>query len=436
VKHLLIVLALFGVLIFVSPMYAQITFERWYGGTSSDEGYSVAQTSDGGYIVAGRTISFGAGFGDVYLIKTDANGDTLWTRTYGGTDWDDGRSVAQTFDGGYIIAGWTESYGVGPFDVYLIKTDSSGDTLWTRTYGGVGYDWGFSVAQTSDSGYIISGMTDSYGAGSSDVYLIKTDTNGDTLWTRTYGGTYWDMGESVAQTSDSGYIIAGKTLSYGAGHEDVYLIKTDFLGDTLWTRTYGGTLWDAGNSVGQTFDGGYIVTGYTYSYGVDSGDVYLIKTDANGDTIWTRTYGGTSSDGGYSVVQTSDGGYIISGWTNSYGAGSDDVYLIKTDANGLVGIQEEEREVTLFPRLVVSPNPFTSEIKIQMTEIRGQDLLRIYDISGREVRNFSIPNSQLPVVSIVWDGRDNKGCNVLPGIYFIMLKSGDFTSVKKFILVR
>jgi len=307
---------------------------RTYGGSREDRGYSVQQTSDGGYIIAGGTESFGAGGYDVYLLKTDSSGDTLWTRTYGGSDSDWGFSVQQTSDGGYIIAGYTYSFGAGERDVYLLKTDSSGDTLWTRTYGGSREDRGYSVQQTSDGRYIIAGYTQSFGEINGDVYLLKTDSSGDTLWTRTYGGSREDRGYSVQQTSDGGYIIAGGTESFGAGERDVYLVKTDSSGDTLWTRTYGGSYQDQGFSLQQTSDGGYIIAGVTRSFGAGGYDVYFVKTDSSADTLWTRTYGGSDYDWGLSVQQTSDGGYIIAGVTESFGAGNYDVYLLKTDSSG------------------------------------------------------------------------------------------------------
>ncbi len=325
---------LISLLFIISISFAQQAWIRTYGGTSYDYGSSAQQTLDGGYIVVGVTLSFGAGLYDVYLIKTDSTGDMLWTRTYGGIYEDLGASVQQTRDGGYVIIGYTKSYGAGANDVYLIKTDSTGDTLWTKTYGGIEDDLGYSIQQTSDDGYIIVGVTWSFGSGHEDYYLIKTDSVGDTLWTRTYGGINADWGSSVQQTRDGGYIIIGCTESYGAGANDVYLIKTDYTGDTLWTRTYGGTLGDVGTSVQQASDGGYIVAGYTAFFGVDSFDVYIIKTDSIGDTLWTRTYGGTDIDYGFSIQQTTDNGYIIAGLTQSFGAGNGDVYLIKTDSTG------------------------------------------------------------------------------------------------------
>ena len=309
-------------------------FQNTFGGDSLDMGYSVQQTNDGGYVLTGSTNSYGNGDSDVYLIKTDGNGDSLWTRTFGGENQDYCNSVQQTTDGGYIITGRTESYGAGNKDVYLIKTDGNGDSLWTKTFGGTSFDNGISVQQTNDGGYIILGGTESYGAGNRDIYLIKTDGNGDSLWTKTFGGTSQDFGNSVQQTNDGGYIVTGVTESYGAGNKDAYLIKTDASGDSLWTKTFGGSKFDLGNSVQQTNDGGYIVTGRTASFGAGSLDVYLIKTDGNGDSLWTKTFGGSSFDLGFSVQQTTDGGYIIIGGTDSYGNGDRDFYLIKTDVNG------------------------------------------------------------------------------------------------------
>jgi hypothetical protein len=301
---------------------SRILWTKRYGTSSDDFGYAGQQISDGGYIIAGHTNS--GGDYDVYLIKTDIDGNPIWEKTCGGANDDYGYSVHQTSDGGYIIAGYTASSGAESEDVYLVKTDANGNVVWEKTYGGAHTDYGYSVHQTSDGGYIVAGFTASFGAGGGDVYLIKTNADGDTLWTKTYGGTYNDCGYSVQQTSDGGYIVAGYT--HGAGGADVYLIKTGVNGDTLWTKTYGGAAWERGNSVKQTSDNGYIIA-------AGSGDVYLIKTNANGGLIWENRYGGTEADYGHSVQQTSDGGYIVAGYSYSFSEDSD-VYVVKTDANG------------------------------------------------------------------------------------------------------
>lgn len=306
-------------------------WSRTYGGAEWDLAYSLQQTADGGYIIVGNTSSFGIGtpkYENVYMIKTDSLGDTLWTRVYGGPGYDEGKSVDQTMDGGYVVAGNTAlgdslQWGV---NVRLIKTDSLGDTLWTQIYGGMYWDNAASVQQLADTGFIIVGSTESYGAGHTDVWLLRTDPHGDTLWTRTYGESGYDWGNSVQQTNDGGYIVFG-ILSY-----DMWLLKLDSVGDTIWTQTYGGSAGDYGKGVQQTYDGGYILVGDTRSFGAGNRDIYLIKTDSLGDTLWTQTYGDTGLELGSFVYATSDTGYAITGFTNSFGPGS--FYVMKTDSIG------------------------------------------------------------------------------------------------------
>jgi arginine repressor len=337
-----------------------VEWAKTYGGTNYEEASSVQQTSDGGYIVAGNTWSFGAGSYDIFLIKTDANGNIIWAKTYGGTGSDLAYSVQQTSDGGYIVAVYTQSFGAGG-DILLIKTDANGNIIWAKTYGGTGNDWAYSVQQTSDGGYIVAGRTTSFGAGLHDFFLIKTDANGDIIWAKTYGGTYWDYAFSVQQTSDGGYIVAGYTRSFGAGYEDIFLIKTDANGNISWAKTYGGTNDDRALSVQHTSDGGYIVAGYTSSFGAGGWDIFLIKTDANGDIIWAKTYGGAGSDLAYSVQQTSDSGYIVAGLTTSFGLGFWNFFLIKTDANGNIGscsiVRNPSPTVTTPSPTVSTPSP-------------------------------------------------------------------------------
>jgi hypothetical protein len=389
----------------------QVTFQKTYGGTSLDVGYSLHQTTDGGYIIVGQTWSFGLTSLNVYLIKTDVNGDTLWTKTFdgpggaglsvrqstdggyivtgrisnsgagnmdiyllktdstgnliwaktfGGLSDEQGSDVQQTTDGGFIITGYTSSFGAGYDDVYLIRTDSIGDTLWVKTFGGTGYnDYAAAVQQTTDEGFIIAGTSESFGMGYSDVYLIKTNSNGDTLWTKTFGETFYENhGSSVQQTTDGGYIITGDIRNISAGSSTVYLIKTDSTGNSLWTKSLGGINGDLGFSVQQTLDGGYVIAGYTYSFGAGAADVYLIKTDVNGDTLWSKTFGGTSNDFSYSIEQTTDGGYIILASTTSFGAGND-IYLIKTDSMGNSGCNQGNPATIVITPATQVTNPAT-----------------------------------------------------------------------------
>ena len=309
---------------------------RTYGGTS-DAAYSVQQTTDEGYIVGGITNQMGNT--DIYLVKTNSNGDTLWTQTYGGNsaegDYDKGMDVKQTNDGGYIITTGTTSYGAGDYDFYLIRTDSNGDTLWTRVYGGEGLDKSYSVQQTTDDGFIIAGTTRSFGGGDFNFYVVKTDSNGDTLWTRTYGGLMLDICYSVKQTTDGGYVIAGRTRSFGAGGSDFYMVKTDSNGDTLWTRTYGGAMDDFGWSVQQTTDDGFVFAGHSASFGMGGNDFYVVRTDSNGDTLWTRAYGGFPDDeSAYSVDKVTDGGFIVAGGKYNPPIVFGDIWLVRIAGEG------------------------------------------------------------------------------------------------------
>ena len=308
-------------------------WNKTFGGSSDDEGESVQQTVDGGYIIAGWTESSGAGMKDVWIIKTDSSGNEQWNKLFGGSNDDGATSVRQTTDGGYIIAGYTSSYGSGSVDAWLIKTDASGNQEWNKPLGGYSSDGAYCVKQTTDGGYILTGWTWSYGPSLGNVWLVKTDNLGNLQWSKTFGGSDVDRGYGVSQTADGGYILTGYTASSGAGLDDMYLIKTDSAGNEQWSKTFGGSGRDYGNSVQETFSGGYIVTGYTLSYGAGNEDVWLVKTDSSGNKLWDQTYGGPYSDKGYSGQQTAEGGYIVTGHTLSYGAGVHDVWLIKIESD-------------------------------------------------------------------------------------------------------
>jgi hypothetical protein len=317
--------------------------EEWnitFGGTEYDDGYSVQQTTDGGYIITGRTQSFSTHAEDVWVIKTDVNGTMEWNQTFGDMGNDVGKCIQQTTDGGYIITGYNWNSILYEFGAWLIKLDSNGNEQWNRTFGETIFemdDFGWSVQQTTDGGYIIGGHTNSYtsdGSYAYDMWLIKTNSDGYEEWNKTFGGTNYEHCFSVQQTIDGGYIIAGGTASFGYQH-DAWLIKTDADGNEQWnSRIGGGTGQDMARSVQQTPDNGYIFTGDTWSYGAGDFDVWLVKTDSDGYEEWNRTFGGTDADEGYSIQQTADGGYIIAGQTLSYGTGGWDIYLIKVDSNG------------------------------------------------------------------------------------------------------
>ena len=306
---------------------------KFFGGRGFDYGCCVQQASDGGYAVSGFTTSFGVVNEDVYFIKTDGNGNELWSQTYGGLGDDRGICFQQCSDGSYIIAGCSVSQSMTFWDAYLVKIGDSGTEEWIRYYDWYEMDYFSSIDLTSDGGYIMAGSSEIYGGSIAEIFLVKTDGWGNQQWSQLFGGPGYDEGFSVQQTSDGGYIIAGRLEMSISGDYDICLIKTDALGNELWSQNFGEFTTDAGYCVGQTNDGGYIITGYFSPNYIDS-DMYLLKTDDSGNEEWFRTYGGDDFDYGMCVQQTDDNGYIIVGATYSYGAGEKDIYIVKTDEAG------------------------------------------------------------------------------------------------------
>lgn len=320
----------FFFILFVDHIKAQSSFQKTYGGSGDDYCFSSIQCTDKGFVLVGYTDSYGAGGNDFMVIKTDSLGNTLWSKTFGGNKDDEAYSVKQTTDGGYIVAGYSKSFGAINYNAYLVKLNALGDTMWTKSYGGIKTDFANVVQQTNDAGYILAGYTTTFvsGSDSGNIYLIKTDALGNVKWTTSIGGTVAiSDGYSIQQTTDKGYAITGYTNSFGEPNGDAYLIKTDSLGNTLWTKTYGSIGVDWGNSIKQTTDGGFIIAGSASFDTTNLIDVYLIRTDVNGDTLWTKTFGGKGYDFGQAIQLTKDGGFVIAGYTNSCDSGNYNMFF-------------------------------------------------------------------------------------------------------------
>ena len=395
-----------------------------------DEGRSIKQTSDGGYIITGNTGLYSPTEWDVWLLKTDASGDTLWTKIFGGDNYDISESVQQTNDGGYIIAGY-KAIGSYNNDVYLIKTDAFGSILWTKTIGGSD-EVCHCIQQTTDSGYIIAGTTTAYDVRHEDVWLIKTNSSGDTIWTKTYGGNGAEEGSCVEQTSDGGYILTGYTTSFSSNSRHVWLIKTDSAGDTSWTKLIGKSTYDGGSSVKQTSDGGYIIIGYTYFDG-SGGDAWLIKTNAHGDTLWTKTFGGSQRDDGFSVKQTNDGGYIFTGLTIIPGEDFGDSWLIKV-ASDPVDLENDSKNDISFKYTLEQnyPNPFNPTTHINYSwPYNGRVIIKVFDIFGRELTTLVDEDKIAGSYRVKFNGD-----NFASGVYLYQIKAGDFIQVKKMVLMK
>jgi hypothetical protein len=480
------IITVFSMFILVYAQTPDTLWTRTYGSGFDDRGWSVQVTSDSGYIIGGYTYVAGGGGYNFYLVKTDPYGDTLWTKTYGGPSSDYGRSVRQTSDGGYVIVGYSYSFGGVRSDLYVVKTDSLGVMQWDKVYGDTLYDGGSDIQQTTDGGYIITGYTTPLVMGNEELWLLKLDSLGDTLWTRTYGTAGVDVGSAVVETADSGYVITGmngyslwilktdrdgnlvwsKVYSpgnyagsgsvqatsdggfvvggftfAGAGNGDFWLLRTDSLGDTLWTRTYGGQAGEDGREAMETPEGGYIIVGHTFSFGAGWEDVYIVRTDSIGDTLWTGVYGGFGFDYGTSISLTPDGGYIVAGSTESFGAGGYDVWLLRIETDSY-GVEEHECGSCVFEFVEVSPNPFYEQTQIRYEicdvgyAIRDIDM-SIYDATGRLMKPFDLTSHITHHTSeVVWDGTDYAGRRLPSGVYFIKFEVGDCGTIEKVVLVR
>jgi hypothetical protein len=363
--------------------------DQWvktYGGTGEDKASSVQQTEDGGYIVIGSTSSYGAGDQDIWILKLDISGNVEWQKTFGGSGVDEASAVLQTAEGGFIIAGRTSSFGAGKNDAWILKLDRDGNVQWQKTFGGAEDDEAYSVQQTSDNGYIVAGSTASFGVEKKDAWILKLDADGRIEWQKTFGGSEDDSAHDVQQLSDGSYIFAGTTASFGAGKKDVWvvklgidgkpewqktygtkedeeaylirqasdegfliggwtktygdvdawIIKIDSVGIVKWQKAYGADKEDRIYSVRQTGDGKYIAAGSTDSFGAGKKDAWILRLDGNGNILWQKIFGGNGDDEAVSAEPTLDGGFILAGWTSSYGAGSGDVWGMKLDSNGNV----------------------------------------------------------------------------------------------------
>ena len=354
---------------------------RTYGGSGPEGASSIQETTDGGFIIAASTTSYTPGNRDWWLLKTDANGDTLWTKTFGGPEGDVPVTARQTNDGGYIMAGlynpvgadsgdiwlvkinavgdtqWTRQSGtiwidaatyaaqnpdntyivagsrassiLDPADMFLQKLNSSGNNLWTEYYESAGLEGAASAQRTADGGYIVIGMTTGIFNFNVQAYLVKTNGSGTVTWEHTFGGDSTELAVSVQQTSDNGYIFCGGTSSSGEGRSDFWIVKTNSSGNQTWARTYGGDSVDVAACVRQTTDGGYIVVGVTGSFGVDSTAMWILKLNSSGDTTWTKLIDGPDHEGASAVQQTSDGNYIITGARSLQESDSGDVWIVK-----------------------------------------------------------------------------------------------------------
>jgi len=461
----------------------QASWIKNYGDSNSQFGQVVEITPDGGYFIIGNTYSEETEF-DILLIKTDENGDTMWTKTYGGLLNDFAYSGQITTDGGFIIAGYTESSGAGEFDAWLLMTDPDGDTTWTQTYGDTGFDIAQGIYQTTDGGFVVTGYRDGILNQEydypmpGDIWLFKVLETGTLEWEKTYGSPDEDFeeGHDVRQTSDGGYIVCCDGLKDAMTLSTAKLLKTDTAGDTVWvyrTQAYrsfnciretpdgsfmiagnfdigdlglakfdlnGSLLWektyglptpenDWANWIEEISDDNYIVTGTfdaIFTPQARDGDIWLLKVDENGDTLWTRKFGEKPQyDNGNCVRQTSDGGFIVTGLSETYSNGGYDICLIKTDSLGYVAV--EENPISYHDNGLELITPIGREITLRYADRSQGFHAEVFDASGRKVDEIR---------SVTTNGTFTWGVDFVPGVYFIREISGTSLPAKKVILVK
>jgi len=355
---------------------------KTFGGSKNEQAKSIVKTQDGGYAVLGFTQSndgdvsdkIGVSF-DYWLMKFGANDELQWNKTYGGTLDDKGAKLIQTQDGGYAIVGYSQSndedatQNAGSHDFWVVKLNNSGTVLWEKSLGYVGLDKALSIIQTSDNGYLVTGIIDvtaSGGAGNSksvmhaggDFWAVKLNANGDTLWTKYFGGGLSEIPNDLIETQDNGFILVGTSdsadvdISNNKGGYDFWLVKIDANGVLVWEKSFGGSEIDEAYGITATEDGNYVVVGDTRSTDVDvsqnsgSADLWLIKITPNGELIWEKTFGGISFDAGRSIAKTEDNGFLISGSSRSVEGnltvnnGQNDAWVMKVNNSGALEWQK------------------------------------------------------------------------------------------------
>jgi len=367
-------------------LYAQTQWQKTIGGTNHEQANCIIQTTDGGYAIAGYTFSYATGYEDMYIVKCSGGGMIQWTKTIGGANTDVARSIIQTADGGFTIAGDTYDYGSTTADWLIVKIDAGGSIQWLRTINRAAYDYACSIVQTNDGGFAISGISATGGVFSSDMLIVKLNSAGNFQWSKTYGGSHdepayciiqttdrglaiagysnsfgpynvfniiktdsagniqWNrlIGESgtgshiysMIQISDGSFVLAGEFTPTGTGNYDMYVVKLSSSGAIQWTRTVVGTGYDMANSIIQTTDGGFVLGGYTNSYGAGGNDMYIVKLNSSGSLLWSKTVGGTGDEQAISLINSADGGFTAAGYTTSFGNGGKDIFVVKFDPSG------------------------------------------------------------------------------------------------------
>lgn len=490
-----VIIFLTGLLLNISVLYSQDYWVHQYGGPEDDQAWSAIATSDSACLIVGDTYSFGSGSSDFWIIKTDLNGDTLWTRTFGGVDYDDSWSVIELDDHNYIISGQTFSQAGMGNNAKIVCLDLNGNLNWTREYGGPGNQFATSAIQADSTTIVFAGYEDEANSGTGDVWLLATNLSGDSLWTRTYSLPGATRINAAAKDSEGQILLVGSTQATSDGEPDVFLLSILANGDSLWSRRYGFNSEDEAWACYGSSDGGFVVGGRTVA-GDENGknEAYFLKVTQDGDTLWAkhigRDEGGTAifalsetSDGSFllggtlrpnqygndgyllsideagneqwsrsfggnytedcvrALIPADDGGFIAVGYTSEYSAGGYDIWLVKTDSMGFNQYNPVSiHEPILLPaeyRIMAFPNPFNPTTTIRYEVPTQTDVvLTIYDISGRFITTLEDSKQSAGAYSVQWNGIDMLGDPVSTGVYFCRLQAGASGKTTKLVYLK
>ncbi len=389
-----------------------------YGGIRPDFPYHMIATIDGNFFLIGYSQSYGGGDADIFLMKVDQNGNLIWQKTYGGFGNDFGQDIIAVADGNYVIVGWSNS-GASSNDANIIKIDPAGNVIWNRMLGGVSDDYGHSIKQCAD-GLIILGHTMEVGNG--DAYLIKTDNDGIYQWHKTIGGAGYDEGSYINVNGDGSFTFIVRDSSNAGMDIDLRITKTDAGGNVIWSKAYGGDKKDTPKMIQPTSDGGYIIGAISRSFGWINPDMWILKCDGGGDTTWTRHYGGVNNEHCYVVREQPDGSYIAIGKTASFGPDMDAIFL-KLNPNGTMAVGVEENK-TLANNIRVYPNPSNGTIKIEMPDMKATKIT-VTNSLGQDIYKREVENLE----SIDLGLSDKKA-----GVYFIKCESENYSIIKNIII--
>ena len=449
----------------VSRTHGQIAFEKTYGNVQEERGEGIIQLPDSSYIVTGSTSSFGDLSTDLLLLKLDSIGDVIWTKTSGGSNVDNGMEIIATSDSHLAIVGYTNSFGNGGYDVYFLKIDFDGSIVQSRTFGGADWDLGYSIAETNDGGFVITGETYSSGAGSNDAFVLKIDALGDTVWSKTYGGIGNEIGRSIKEAANGDLLLAGETSTTGAGEQDAWLIRMDSNGAIIWEQTFGGTDNDRGADMIELNNGNImfvwntIVPGNDYWSTIQSkidpmtGAVVLQQPFTTPFTYFSHkiiavqdkpltltvgytaptstlddmmffgldtvgmffdptcsgiTFGGSGIDYGKDILATSDGGFVLVGERN-IGVGYTSVFVVKmmADCIGTGTVINDSIFVTQIEavndgKLQIYPNPSNGTIKLKSKEKWNK--IQLFSLFGNLLEEHEIQHEGIIIESQLTEG--------------------------------